>query len=333
VPYNGRTCDFVDAELVNRIVKEVLAALGQAPPDGRRSAVSPAGPGATRAGEMKPPPAGAPRPATLKSKTPPTRQPPAKSFLTADAVKRRLAGASDKHTLELAWNEVLTPNAEDFAQCLHLTIKRSPRPAIEPAGESVIGRGGAAAGKSADSSRSSPSPAPVAGVASMSAVARPASSSRPTAASRDAEARSLAAPAGLLLHRADDKVAGLVAGLAREGSRLVDFGQGDCVLRNLESLCEAIGAGRVARGVVIAPHGAGLLALAGKCAGVRPVQATRPASVEAALRQFGANLLVVEHAFSTFHEIRTMVRLFLSAAESFPTDKALADALARLDAR
>ena len=138
-------------------------------------------------------------------------------------------------------------------------------------------------------------------------------------------------PIGLLLHRADDKVAGLVAGLAREGLRLMDFAQTDCVVRDLEALCEAVRAGQVARGIVVAPYAAGLLALAGKCKGVRPVQGTRLASVEAGLRQFGANLLVVEHAFSTFHEIRAMVRSFAAGPAGPPTDKGLADALSRLD--
>jgi len=150
--------------------------------------------------------------------------------------------------------------------------------------------------------------------------------------SRPAEAKaSDPLPVGLLLHRADDKVAGLVAGLSREGLPLVDFAQTDCVLRNLEALCEALRAGRVARGVVVAPHAAGLMVMAAKCKGVRPVQGARLASVEAGLRQFGANLLVVEHAFSTFHEIRAMVRSFVAAPGRPPTDKGLADALARLD--
>jgi hypothetical protein len=39
----------------------------------------------------------------------------------------------------------------------------------------------------------------------------------------------------------------------------------------------------------------------------------------------------VEHAFSTFHEIRAMIRSFVAAPGGPPTDKGLADALARLD--
>jgi hypothetical protein len=135
----------------------------------------------------------------------------------------------------------------------------------------------------------------------------------------------------MLLHRADDKVAGLVAGLSREGLRLMDFAQTDCVLRNLEALCEAVRAGQVARGIVLTPHAAGLMALAAKCKGVRPVQGIRQASVEAGLRQFGANLLVVEHAFSTFHEVRAMIRSFAAGPGGPPTDKGLADALVRLE--
>ena len=51
--------------------------------------------------------------------------------------------------------------------------------------------------------------------------------------------------------------------------------------------------------------------LAGKIAGIRPVQGTRLASVAAAVRHFDANLLVVEHAFGTYHETRMMIRTFV----------------------
>jgi hypothetical protein len=50
------------------------------------------------------------------------------------------------------------------------------------------------------------------------------------------------------------------------------------------------------------------MAVAGKVKGIRPVQGTRVESVAAALRHFGANLLVLEHAFSTHHQMRTMLR-------------------------
>jgi hypothetical protein len=135
----------------------------------------------------------------------------------------------------------------------------------------------------------------------------------------------------VLLDRADDKLTGLVAGLSREGMRLMAFAQTDCVVRNLEAMCEALRAGQIARGIALAPHAAGLMALAGKCKGVRPVQGARQASVEAGVRQFAANLLVVEHAFSTFHEIRAMIRAFAAAPAAAPTDKGLAEALSRLD--
>ena len=85
--------------------------------------------------------------------------------------------------------------------------------------------------------------------------------------------------------------------------------------------------------MVIAPYAAGAMALAGRFRGVRPVQGTRSASVEAGVRQFAANLLVIEHAFATFHEMRTMIRIFAAGSAAPPTDKALTDSLNRLDGK
>jgi ribose 5-phosphate isomerase RpiB len=87
-------------------------------------------------------------------------------------------------------------------------------------------------------------------------------------------------------------------------------------------MCEAIQAGRIAAGVAILPHAAGAMVLANKIRGIRAVQGTRAESVAAAVRQFGANVLVLEHAFATFHELRTMVQRFAAPTET-PTARSL----------
>jgi ribose 5-phosphate isomerase RpiB len=94
-------------------------------------------------------------------------------------------------------------------------------------------------------------------------------------------------------------------------------------------LCQAVAAGEVAAGAAILPYAADAMAVAGKVKGVRPVQGTRPESVAAALRHFSANLLVLEHAFSTHHQMRTMLRQIASGARG--AGEALEAALLELE--
>jgi ribose 5-phosphate isomerase RpiB len=299
-----RIASRVNEELTNRIVKDVLSALGKAPAG---AAVKPSGgaPGTTAASSAT---ASRARVAGASSDDAAPRT--TRVFITAQTLRQRLNATAGAKVVELAWNEVLTPNALDYVQQVRLDVRRSARPAPEPASTAT------------EPAESHPRP-PLA--ASQGAVPRPESEDTQNRADTLSDS-----PIGLVVSRPDGKVAAVLASIEREGIALVPFAQTDCPVRNLTALCEAIGAGRFSRGVVIAAHAAGAMVLAGKCRGVRPVQATRASSVEAGLRQFAANLLVVEHAFSTFHEIRAMVRLFAAAPGAPPTDRALMDALGRL---
>jgi ribose 5-phosphate isomerase RpiB len=76
-------------------------------------------------------------------------------------------------------------------------------------------------------------------------------------------------------------------------------------------MCEALAAGRLSLGVAILPYAADAVVLANKFPGVLAVQGTRRESVAAAVRHLGANLLVLEHSLSTFHELRAMAAVFV----------------------
>ena len=112
---------------------------------------------------------------------------------------------------------------------------------------------------------------------------------------------------------------------------LVDYTQTDCWVRNLRALCGAVAAGGAAAGVAILPYAAGATLLANKIKGIRAVQGTRPDSVSAALRHFDANILVIEHALSTFHEMRAMVRRFATERTGRPAAEVLMAAVGELE--
>jgi ribose 5-phosphate isomerase RpiB len=237
-----------------------------------------------------------PEPGMTASETKPARTsaaPPAgKIFVTAEMLRQRLA-SSGGGGIELACNEFLTPNAVDLAEQRQLAIRRSVC-SVSPAQAAPIGAETGAA-------------APV----------------------RQAAAPGACGTIGLVVHRADEKVRNVLAGLTHDGVVVVDFTQGDCWMADVRRLCQAVVAGQVASGAAILPYGADAMVLASKIKGIRPVQGTRPESVAAALRHFGANLLVLEHAFSTYHQMRAMIRIL--AAGGPGAYAALLAALAELE--
>jgi ribose 5-phosphate isomerase RpiB len=239
-----------------------------------------------------PPPAASPPAATPTHDTEGPSPQMRKVFLTAEMLTQRLAAAGGG-LVELASNEVLTPGAVDLANSRHLTVRRTAASAAPPA------------------------PAVPAGAA-MSTASPPAPA-----------ARCACATIGIITHRPDEKVRGVLLALGHDGVRVTDLTQGDCWLTNLRRLCQAVAAGEVAAGAAILPYAADAMAVAGKVKGVRPVQGTRPESVAAALRHFSANLLVLEHAFSTHHQMRTMLRQIASGARG--AGEALEAALLELE--
>lgn len=202
---------------------------------------------------------------------------PVKRFLTADMVHARLA-AGKGAALELAANEFLTPAAQDLLQRRALTVIRT---------------------------QDTPAAAPAMGVADNHASHAAIAASSPIRACSSGSF-------GLVVARKNDKVEAVVLALAREGVRLVDATGCECWLTNVRGLCESIARGSLAAGVAILPYAADAIVLANKHRSIRAVQGTRVESVCAAVRHLGANLLVMEHELSTFHELRAMARAFVT---------------------
>ena len=270
----------MEAELINRIVEQVLVALRQ------RGASALTGA----------PPATAAR--VGASQSTPQARPPAKVFITAQMLQQRVRASTGNGVIELASNEYLTPNAVDLVQQRHLTVHRAPKP--NPAQTSVNAA------------------APVAG-AGDAASATPSSSVLS------------AAVIGVVNDRTDRTAEGLLDAVACDGVTLVDCNQTDCWIRNLQAMGGSITDGTLAAGVAVLPYAADAMVLANKMPGIRAVQGTRLQSVSAALRHFDANVLILETAVSSFHEMRTMIREFASQRTVSPVADALLAAVTELE--
>jgi ribose 5-phosphate isomerase RpiB len=130
--------------------------------------------------------------------------------------------------------------------------------------------------------------------------------------------------------KADEKVSTLLDALARENVNLLDCNRSNYWTADLLAMCRDVAAGGLSAGVAIVPQAADAMLLAAKVKGVRPVQAAAPDGVAKALRSFGANLLILEPASSTYHQMRTMIRL-LAAGGPAAEGSALLSALKELE--
>ncbi len=270
----------MEAELVNRIVEQVLVALRQrggsaltgAPP----AAVARIGVGQAR----------------------PQVGPPAKVFITAQMLQQRIRASTGNGMIELASNEYLTPNAVDLVQQRHLTVHKAPKP--NPA-------------------QASGNPAAPVANSGGEAAETPSNPALPVGA------------IGVVNDRTDRTAEGLLDAVACDGVTLVDCNQTDCWIRNLQAMGRSITDGTLAAGVAMLPYAADAMVLANKMPGIRAVQGTRLQSVSAALRHFDANMLILETAFSSFHEMRTMIRQFASERTASPMADTLLAAVAELE--
>lgn len=310
----------MDAELINHIVQQVVAAMRQS---GQLPAAADAAPAGTGDGKLpaaagvsaQAPANGRPLPPQaqeMKNSKPAIPASPARVFITAELLEQRLKGAAHGNVLELAHNEFLTPNARDIVIMRHLTVRQAAKPAgVAP---SVLPR--QAAAKSAAQAEAHPAASgPIAAVKAAGDAATPVSLST----------------LGLVLDRPDQKVQTAVAAVGHKGIAFVDYTQTDCAVRNTRALCQAIGGGAVAAGVIILPHAADAMVLVNKARGVRAVQGTTLQAVQAGVRHFAANLLVLEHAATTFHQMRTMIEAFATDRPAAPVARTLMDAIAELE--
>lgn len=319
----------MDAELINKIVEQVLVALGQAAGAKDSSAAKPlagpqkAAPGAASSAVAAPvrqtaaqAPVAAPAGASASRGAAPHRPSAStgalsqkKVFLTADMLRQRIVSLNGQaKVIELDGFEFLTPAAEDFAADAHVTIQRRPQP--------LVAKPLAAKPLAAAPQAGHPAPASAA-IASASAF-KSLGAAPDAALAAVGEAYRPAPPAklpgyGLVTAKLTDAAATAVRTATQSGLKLEDWNRKGCWLRDSRTMCEAIVAGTLAGGIVLVPQAADAIVLTAKHRSIRPVQGTRPDSVRNALRHYDANVLVIEHAACTFHEMREMIRLFVSA--------------------
>jgi ribose 5-phosphate isomerase RpiB len=205
-------------------------------------------------------------------------------WITADVLAKRLKAGGKSGIVELGYNELLTPNAADLADQRHVAVRRLAPPGVPKA---LNGK-------------------PQVTPAKVSSDTQNASGKTLGGAVSPVPAKSI----GVVLDRPTELVRSLVDSLYRVGLPLADFSMDSCWIRNTRSMCDAVAGGQLAGGIIIRPYAAEAMVLANKVRGVRAVQGTTRAAVAAGIRQFEANVLVIEHAARTFHEIRVMMETF-----------------------
>jgi hypothetical protein len=301
-----RTNGVTDKSL-DEIVREVLAAIQSrglgaalAAPQAKVEA-NPAPQTRVRPGQPTPQAQPKARPAKCRP-----AEAPRKVFLTADMLLQRLAdNDGQSRTIELAHNEFLTPAAMDLADQRHLAVRKQPKPLVSPDG---------------------------AAEAPKSACPAPAAADAPAAGPAEPQAGGVGSAAlGLVVQKPTELVRGVLDSLERDRIIPVDFNRTDCWIVNTRMLCEAVVSGGLAGGVVMVPQAADAVVLANKVRGIRAVQGVRPDSLALAMARLAPNVLVLEHSSATFHEIRTMFRMFAGPRASKGQAETLIGAIEKLE--
>lgn len=162
-------------------------------------------------------------------------------------------------------------------------------------------------------------------------LACPAETAQLPAAISDASACAEIAALGLVVRQPNELVRGVLEGLERDGILAIDFNQTDCWIVNTRMLCEAVVSGTLAGGVVMVPLADDAVILANKVRGIRAVQGVRTDSLAGAMARLAPNVLVLEHSSGTFHEIRTMLRLFAAGSAAEGRGDAVMAAIEKLE--
>ena len=200
-----------------------------------------------------------------------------KVFVTADDLKIKIEKAKSS-SVELASNEFLTPAARDLAARRGINITRTTEPLSRPVERPVAEQ-----------------------------LSIPSFKDVPLSASRNS---GNSGPVGLITYFPDEKTGSVLKALAHDGIFFTDYTRDECWMVNLENLCRGITGGSLKLGVALFPFGADAVIMANKIPGIKAVQGTRIESVVASVRRLDSNLLVLEHRISTFHELRSMTRIF-----------------------
>jgi len=257
----------LDPTLVDRIVKEVLTAMGADAPTATGAPSQPAPAAASSAEQTD-----SGLPASPGEEAAPAK----KAFVTAEELTRRL-GASNGNGLELASNEYLTPAAADLIAQRHLTVTRRVAP-VQP--------------------KANPMPSEWTSLGAQ--PARP----RPPAAGPG--------PVGLVVEEPRQKIEMVLGALRHDGIRLLPYEVTSCWIENLSSLCGDLCDGKLKLGLAMLSAPAQGVVLANKFKGVWAVQGTEAEAVSAAIEQIGVNVLILDAARATFHQLRHMTRTFIT---------------------
>ena len=136
---------------------------------------------------------------------------------------------------------------------------------------------------------------------------------------------------GLVANRPDAKCEAALSAATRGGVVTRGFGDSSCWMANTRAMCGAINAGALAGGIIIDRYAAAAMVLAGKIEGIRPVQGVSAQAVQAALRQFNANVLVIGCVGHSVYEIRSMIERFAAGRRMGRERTVLLDAVDQLE--
>ena len=125
------------------------------------------------------------------------------------------------------------------------------------------------------------------------------------------------------LHTELERIAGEVRVFESEGNRRK-------LLRGLCRMCSAIQRGELTRGLVLVEDGAISACVANKYRGIRACVGTGLIATDAAVRELGINVLIIEYPQRTFHEMRQMIRRLVVGPGQ--PDKAVSQAIATAEA-
>ena len=136
---------------------------------------------------------------------------------------------------------------------------------------------------------------------------------------------------GLVVNRADPKCEAALSAATRGGVVTRGFAESSCWMANTRAMCREIISGGLAGGIIIDRYAAAAMALAGKIDGVRPVQGVSVPAVQAALRQFDANVLVIGCVSHSVYELRSMIDRFSAGRRMGRERTVLLDAVEQLE--
>ncbi len=136
---------------------------------------------------------------------------------------------------------------------------------------------------------------------------------------------------GLAVHRPDPKVESVLAAVTRGGVVTRGFAESDCWMANTRAMCAEINAGALAGGVFVDRYAAAGMILSAKIDGIRPVQGVSVQAVQAALRQFDANVLVIGHVGHSVYELRSMIDRFSTGRRMGRERTVVLDAVEQLE--